>query len=300
MFLALLQAMRPRQWVKNGFLFAPLVFSKNLFHGDLLLRAAAAFGLFCAIASAVYLANDVLDAEDDRRHPVKRNRPVASGRLPAWLALVVATVLAAGGLWAAFALAPAFAGILIAYLAINVAYTLGLKRLAYVDVVVIAVGFVLRVLAGAVAIDVKASFWLFACTFCLAMFLALGKRKHELLAAAAAGSDGTAHRKALGRYDLTTVDRALLMAGTSAVWTYVLYTLAPETRENFHTVLLAFTVPFPAFGVFRFMSLVDKATRASSPTEALITDVPFAANMALWLASVVAILYWAANALGLP
>ena len=300
MFLALLQAMRPKQWVKNGFLFAPLVFSKNLFHGELLLRAGAGFGLFCAIASAVYLANDVLDAAEDRKHPVKKHRPVASGRLPAAVALVAAAALAGAGLYGAFALSGAFATILLAYLAINAAYTLGLKRIPYVDVAVIAVGFVLRVLAGAVAIHVGASFWLFACTFCLALFLALGKRKHEILVATASGGDRAAARKALGRYSLAGVDRALLMAGTSAVWTYVLYTLAPETREHFHTVLLAVTVPFPAFGVFRFMALVDRTGRASSPTEALITDVPFAANMALWLVSVVAILYWAATVVGLP
>jgi 4-hydroxybenzoate polyprenyltransferase len=297
MLLALLQAMRPRQWVKNGFLFAPLVFSKNLFHGDLLLRSAAAFGLFCALASAVYLANDVLDAAEDRQHPVKRLRPVASGRLPAAVALVAAAVVGGLALHGAFALSPGFASILLVYLGINAVYTLGLKRLPYLDVGLIAVGFVLRVLAGAVAIAVQASFWLFVCTFCLAMFLALGKRKHEMLVAAAAGAERSASRKALGRYDLVTVDRALLMAGTSAVWSYVLYTIAPETRENFHTLLLAFTVPFPAFGVFRFMALVDRPGRASSPTEALITDGPFAANLALWLASVVAILYFAAGAL---
>jgi decaprenyl-phosphate phosphoribosyltransferase len=298
MLLALLQAIRPKQWVKNGFLFAPLVFSKNLFHGDLLLRSATAFGLFCAVASAVYLGNDVLDAAEDRRHPVKRNRPVASGRLPAWLALAAAAVLAVGGIWGAFSLAPAFAYVLLVYLVLNVGYSLGLKRIAYVDVGIIASGFVLRVLGGALAIDVQASFWLFVCTFCLATFLALGKRKHEMLVAAA-GGDKARTRHALGRYDLVTVDRALLMAGTSAVWSYVLYTIAPETRQHFNTLLLALTVPFPAFGVFRFMSLVDRSSRASSPTEALITDGPFVTNMAVWLAAVVAILYWAANAAGI-
>lgn len=300
MLLALVQAMRPKQWVKNVFLFAPLVFSKNLFHGDLLLQAVAGFGLFCAIASAVYLANDVLDAPEDRRHPVKRDRPIASGRLPIGAALGASALLAGVGLYGAFRLSPRFAAILLVYVAINAAYTLGLKRLAYVDVVLIAVGFVLRVLAGAVAIDVVASFWLFVCTFCLAMFLALGKRKHEMLVAAASGSDRSVARKALGSYDLVTVDRALLMAGTSAVWSYVLYTIAPETREHFDTLLLAVTVPFPAFGVFRFMTLVDRASRSSSPTEALVTDVPFAANMALWMVTVVAILYWVSSAAGLP
>ena len=291
MLLALLQAARPKQWVKNGFLFAPLVFSRNLFHWDLLARETAAFALFCMVASAVYLANDVLDAPADRAHPVKKHRPVASGRLSPRLAAGTATGLALAGTGLGYLLEPTFGACLAAYLAINAAYSSLLKKLAYVDVVVIASGFVLRVLSGARAIDVPTSEWLFVCTFFLALFLGLGKRKHELLAAQEAGGDGAKARSALKSYGLVWVGRWLTAAGVLAVTSYFLYTVAPETHAKFGSYVLALTLPFPAFGVWRFHTLVSRSARASSPTEALITDVPFVANLALWLASVVAILY---------
>jgi 4-hydroxybenzoate polyprenyltransferase len=291
MVRSLVAGMRPHQWVKNGFLFAPLVFSRNLFHLDQLLTAVAAFFLYSAAASAVYLGNDVLDVEADRRHPVKRYRPIASGALPIPLAATMAIVLA--GL--ALAIAPlidwGFAAVILGYLVMNTLYSWRLKRIAYVDVGVIATGFVLRVLAGAQAIQVPTSNWLFVCTFALALFLGLGKRKHELLVAGEEGHDGSKARKALAGYQLHHVNVALLLAGTVAAASYVLYTIAPETHEKFGTYLLALTLPFPAFGIWRFNQLVSHHARATSPTEALLTDRPFVVNMAIWMVAVVAILY---------
>ncbi|WP_373046236.1 decaprenyl-phosphate phosphoribosyltransferase [Vulgatibacter sp.] len=300
MLRTLVQGMRPHQWVKNGFLFAPLVFSRNLFHLEAFLTAVAAFFLFSAAASAVYLGNDVLDVEADRKHPVKRFRPIASGALPIPLAAGMAAFLAGGSVAVATAIDLAFAAVILGYLVMNTAYSVSLKRIAYVDVGVIATGFVLRVLAGALAIAVPTSNWLFVCTFALALFLGLGKRKHELLVAVESGHDGTKARKSLKGYQLRHVNVALLLAGVLAAASYVLYTVAPETHEKFDTYLLALTLPFPAFGIWRFNQLVSHSARASSPTEALITDPPFVANMVIWGVAVVAILYSALSGMPTP
>lgn len=287
----LLAGMRPHQWVKNGFLFAPLVFSHNLFHVEVLLTAVAAFFLYSLTASAVYLGNDVLDVEADRRHPVKRHRAIASGRLPIPVASTAAVLLLLLSLGASIALSIPFAIVVGCYLVMNLLYSWKLKKIAYVDVAIIALGFVLRVLAGALAIGVPTSHWLFVCTFALALFLGLGKRKHEILVAQEDGHDGAKARKALKGYDLRHVNLLLLGAGSLAVLSYLLYTIAPETYGKFNTYALAVTMPFPAFGVWRFNRLVGEHRRASSPTEALITDPPFVANLGLWLISVVVILY---------
>jgi len=292
MIRSLLVGMRPHQWAKNGFLFAPLVFSQQLFEPGPLLTAIAAFLLFSATASAVYLANDVRDVEADRRHPVKRHRPIASGALPVRLAIAASAVLALGALGLSLLVGRGFALVVLGYLAMNTAYSFGLKKIAWVDVGVIATGFVLRVLAGALAIAVPVSHWLLVCTFALALFLGLGKRKHEILVAEEAGHDGSRARKALKGYQLRHVNVALLVAGTLAAVSYVLYTMAPDTHEKFGTWMISLTVPFPAFGIWRFNRLVARHTRASSPTEALLTDPPFVANMVAWMAAVVAILYF--------
>lgn len=290
MILALIEAARPRQWVKNGFLLAPLVFSRNLFHPTPALHAAAAFALFSAAASAVYLGNDLLDVEGDRAHPVKRKRPIASGRLSPRAAAFAALALSALSIGGGLVLQPGFAAVVALYLVINLAYSTVLKKLAYVDVVIIASGFVLRVLAGAQAIEVPTSHWIFVCTFFLALFLGFGKRRHELLAAEEAGSTAGETRKALTRYDAGTVGRLLWLSGAAAVASFLLYSLDPETQARFGT-WLAFTTIFPAFGVLRFRQLVERKDRPSSPTEAILTDGPFVVNVLCFLAATVVIVY---------
>lgn len=293
---ALVAAMRPHQWAKNGFVLAPLIFSQNLFDPEQLTQAVLAFLFFSFTASAVYLVNDVLDRDSDRLHPTKRHRPIASGRLSPRAALAAAAVLGPGSLLAGLSLGPAFVAVLLTYLAVNFCYSLRLKRIAWVDVGMIASGFVLRVLAGAVAIGVATSHWLFVCTFALALYLALGKRKHEILSAQLAGRDGAGARVALGGYTLRSLRVALAAAGLASVASYFLYTLSPETAHKFGTHLLAWTVPFPAFGIWRFGKLLAQAERAQSPTEAILTDPPFLLNLGLWLLAVVGILYAAAGA----
>lgn len=289
--LALVEAMRPHQWAKNAFVIAPLIFSRNLLDLSLVASAVAAFFLFSFTASAVYLANDVLDRAADRQHPVKRHRPIACGRLSIRSAWTAAALLCGGSLAAGLLLGQPFVGVLLLYLAMNSLYSLWLKRIAWVDVSVIALGFVLRVAAGALAIGVAMSHWLFVCTFAVALYLALGKRKHEILAARHAGEETTRSRKALGGYSLAHLDLGLRAAGAFAVAGYLLYTLSPDTIAKFGTSLLALTVPFPALGIWRFGTLLSRGSRAQSPTEAILTDAPFLSNVAIWLISVVVILY---------
>lgn len=289
--LALLEAMRPHQWAKNAFVLAPLIFSRNLLDPTLLFLALGAFVLFSFTASAVYLANDVLDRDADRQHPIKKNRPIASGRLSPRAAWIAAALLGGGSLLAGFRLGPPFVGVLLLYLVMNSLYSLRLKRIAWVDVSVIAFGFVLRVAAGALAIGVAMSHWIFFCTFAVALYLALGKRKHEILAAQHAGKETAKSRKALDGYSSAHLDWGLRAAGTFAIAGYLLYTLAPETVAKFGTSLLSLTVPFPALGIWRFGTLLSRGSRAQSPTEAILTDAPFLLNLAVWLISVVVILY---------
>lgn len=288
---ALVEAMRPHQWAKNGFVLAPLIFSRNLLDLSLVALALEAFLLFSFTASSVYLANDVLDRESDRLHPVKKHRPIASGRLSPRAAWTASAILCGGSLAAGLHLGLPFVGVLLLYLAMNSLYSVRLKRIAWVDVTTIALGFVLRVAAGALAIGVAMSHWLFVCTFAVALFLALGKRKHEILAAQFAGSEKTQARAALGGYSLAHLDWGLRIAGTLAICGYLLYTLSPDTITKFGTALLALTVPFPALGILRFGQLLSRGSRASSPTEAILTDLPFLVNVAIWLIAVVAILY---------
>lgn len=281
----LLKAMRPHQWVKNLFVVAPLVFAKGLDDVDLVLRSALAFVLFSLAASSVYLLNDLVDVEADRAHPVKRRRPIASGALPMTAArgamAVLATVACAGALVLNVWVLATIAG----YLLLQVAYTYRLKQVPYVDVLCIAAGFELRVLAGTFALDVPPTVYLLVVTFLLSAFLGFGKRMHEL--------QGTAERtrSVLAKYSPRTVNVLLQLTALATTGTYVVYTLDPRTREFFGTDYLAATIVFTEFGVIRFMDLVRNRADADSPTEQMLKDWPFLLNLVLWAVAVVVILY---------
>jgi 4-hydroxybenzoate polyprenyltransferase len=281
-------ALRPRQWIKNLFVLAPLLFARHLFEGSMLLRAAAALALFTAIAGAVYVINDLFDIHKDREHPFKRLRPIASGALPVPTARALGASLALGGLAASFALGWPFALVALGYFLLNLTYTLTLKHYAFVDVLCIAGGFLLRVVAGSLAIDVEISRWLLICTFALALFLALGKRKHEYVALHL-GGNGTA-RRVMRQYRLGQLNAALWAMGLATLTSYVLYTVSAETVAKFGTPWLPCTIPFIAFGLWRFARLIDLHD-AESPTEEMLKDVPFVANALLWLAAVIAVVY---------
>lgn len=285
---AFLGALRPHQWVKNLFVFAPLVFAKQLGNSDLLLHALLATALFCLLSGAVYLINDILDVESDKAHPVKCNRPIASGALSIGAARNGAIILVAVSLglgW--WGLNQDFALIALGYFTLNLVYSMWLKQVAYIDVGLISGGFVLRVLAGACAISVETSRWLVVCTMLLALFLGFGKRLHELRLV---GTDAQKSRKSLAGYNVSSLKVAMKVLGLLTAGAYVAYTLDPVTVGKFQTKLLVLTAPCILFGLFRFQSIVADQEARKSPTERMIRDIPFVVNLLVWSTAVLIIL----------
>jgi 4-hydroxybenzoate polyprenyltransferase len=290
---ALLVSLRPHQWTKNLVVLAALAFSKHLFDGDAVVRAGMAFATFCGLSGAVYLVNDLVDLERDRLHPSKRHRPIASGALPVATARAAAASLVALGLLAAWGLGPGFFACALSYLALNLAYSFALKDVVILDVLAIAIGFVVRAVAGALAIQVVFSDWLLVCTILLALFLALAKRRHEL----ATLENAVGHRQALAEYTPYLLDQMIGVVTASCLTAYAFYTLAPETVEKYRTERLALTIPFVIYGIFRYLYLVHRKEQGGSPSDVLLTDRPLLAAVALWAAAVVLIVY---TAPGLP
>jgi 4-hydroxybenzoate polyprenyltransferase len=289
MFRALLKTMRPKQWLKNGLVFVPLFFDGKLLEVDNFVRALAAFGLFCAGASAVYLMNDLRDIEQDRQHPTKRRRPLASGQLSVPLATAAAVVLAAVSLPTAFLLAPAFGLILLGYLLVQMAYSLWLKHVVLLDVLIVAAGFILRVAAGA-AIIVPAverfSPWLYVCTFLLALFVALGKRRQEIVLL---GGEAGNHRAILDDYSLDLLDRLIGIVTTSALVAYSLYTFLAEGLPANHFMML--TIPFVLYGIFRYLYLIHVRHEGGAPEEIFLRDRSLQIALLFWGLSVYMALY---------
>ena len=286
---ALLVSLRPHQWIKNLVVLAALAFSKHLFEPDAFLRAAVAFVVFCALAGAAYLVNDLLDVEQDRQHPLKRQRPIASGALPARAARLAAAVLTASALAASAWLGRDFALVALGYFLLTLAYSLVLKHHVILDVLAIAIGFVLRAVAGALAIGVRFSDWLLVCTILLALFLALAKRRHELVSL----EDASGHRRILREYSPYLLDQMIAVVTASCLTAYAFYTLAPETVEKYQTDRLSWTIPFVIYGIFRYLYLVHRKEKGGSPTEVLLADRPLLAAVALWAVVVIAIVYTA-------
>ncbi len=290
---ALLREMRPHQWVKNVFVVAPLLFAGPMLreHGELTgavtLRVLAGFAVFCLASSTTYILNDLHDLTADRAHPIKRHRPIASGALPerlAWAWFGAFLALAAVG---ALYVGPWFAACVGAYFAMNLAYSKGLKHVAWVDTAVIAFGFLLRILAGGEAASVQLSRWLVTCTVLLALFLALGKRKHELL------TSDASHRVALSGYRASHLQIALWILALGTVAAYAGYTLDADTAQRFHTRLLPWTVPFPVLGLWRFSRLLDRPDTAHSPTERMLRDPLFVLNLLAWAGTTLVLIYGA-------
>lgn len=282
------RTVRPHQWVKNVFVLAPVFFSKDLFEPRLFFRAAGAFGVFCLLAGAVYTINDIADAEADRRHPVKRHRPIASGRVSVHAARILAGVLVMAGLaGAAYGPLP-FLVVAWTYFLQNLAYSFKLKQFAYIDVVLIAAGFVLRVVGGGYGTHIHVSAYLLVCTALLALFLGFGKRRHELAAAAARAKQ---QRAALSGYSAKGLDVALAVTGVATVGTYLAYTLDPATSAFFGSDKLWLTTIFVVLAVLRFLFLVRSRPHAESPTQEMLRDGPFVGAVLLWVGVVVWIVY---------
>jgi 4-hydroxybenzoate polyprenyltransferase len=285
----LIVSLRPRQWAKNLLVFAGLVFGYRLFDIPSVVRASAAFAVFCTLSSAVYLVNDVVDRPADRIHPLKALRPIASGAIDVRVAWFVATLLAATSLAVAVWLDLKFGLIALAYALLMVSYVSMLKHVVVADVCAIGLGFALRAWAGAAVIHVPVSRWLLIVTLFLAMFLSLTKRRAEL---SALGADAVTHRRVLRAYNSWNVLDILIAVVTGATLvTYALYTVSPDTIERFGTTRLLFTLPFPVFGVVRYLFLVYRGRGGADPSEHLLSDVPLLASVALWIITVTAIIY---------
>ena len=280
-------SMRPGQWVKNTLVFAPLIFAMRIGDPEAVVRVAFTFVLFCLLAGGVYLINDVLDRDRDREHPLKKKRPVASGALPARTAATAGGAAAFLAVAASLFLGPGLALTMAGYLALNFAYSRHLKNLVIIDVMAIAAGFLLRVVAGAQAIPVAISFWLLLCTGLLALFLAFGKRRHELLLLEA---DASTHRPILDEYSPYFLDQMIGVASTSTVIAYALYTISPDVQEKLGTSWLSLTIPFVLYGIFRYLYLIHQKDQGGDPTETILTDPPLLVNILLWVVAVLLLL----------
>jgi len=285
--LALFSALRPRQWVKNVFVFAALVFAGRLGDGAAVARVALTFVLFCVLSSAVYLINDVRDREADRRHATKKRRAIASGEIGAGTASAVSVVLAVAALFAAFHLSTSLGEVASAYLVLNLGYSFGLKRVVILDVMMVATGFLLRALAGAVAIDVAISRWLVMCTGLLALFLGFVKRRQEV----AASEEGSVTRPILKEYSLPFLDQMIAVVTGATVVAYSLYAFSPEVAQKLGTTHLGLTIPFVLFGIFRYLYLVHQRGIGENPTLVVMTDGPLIVDILLWASTVVLALY---------
>ena len=290
----LVRSMRPKQWPKNLVVFAGLIFAQKIFsardgsvviHWIPILRACGAFAAFCVVSSATYLLNDVYDREADRIHPTKRNRPIASGALPVSVAVIAAILLFVVGLAGSFLLTWKLMAVLLGYLALTVAYSVRLKHVVILDVLILAAGFVLRAFAGTVAIDVNLSVWLFLCTILLALFLALTKRRAEMTVF----EDATQQRSVLANYSPALLDQMISVVTASAVVSYAIYTTTPS---EFHSPNLVLTVPFVIYGIFRYLYLVYQKQVGTDPDRALFRDAPFVINILLWLIAAGVIIYF--------
>ncbi len=285
---ALAEGLRPGQWIKNGFVFAALIFSRRLTSPPAVLRVGIAAAEFCLIASAVYLLNDVLDLEEDREHPVKRRRPVASGRLSAAGAHAAAIALATLALGSSLTLDRDFFFVIAIYAGLNTLYSAALKHVALVDVFVIAAGFVLRVIGGGLVIHVELSPWLIVCTTLLALFLALSKRRYEMVLL---GEDAAARRPSLAHYSPYFLDQLIGIVTACTVMSYALYTLSADVRAKFPGKRLELTVPFVLFGIFRYLYLVHQRAEGGNPARLLLADAVLLLVVLMWAASIVLIIY---------
>lgn len=285
---SLITSLRPQQWTKNLFVLAALPFGLKLFDPAAVAMALAGFVVFCALSGVVYIVNDLYDRENDRLHPAKRRRPIAAGELAPRSAAMWAGLLAAGALTAAVWIGPKFAAASAAYLTLFALYSRWLKHLVIIDVMSIAIGFVLRTYAGAAAIAVPVSDWLLVCTVLLALFLGLSKRRHEITLLA---NGATGHRRILDEYNPYLLDQMIGVVTASTLMAYIIYCTSPDTTERFGTHNLVLTIPFPIYGILRYLYLVHRRDGGGNPSELLITDRPLLICVGLWGLVTAAVIY---------
>lgn len=286
-FFTVLRAVRPRQWIKNLAVFAPLLFAKHITDPRAVLEATRAVVSFCLLASAIYLLNDWMDRAADREHPEKRLRPIAAGQMSGWTALLLGLVLSSLGLGLSWTLGRDFLNVTLAYVGLQILYTLWLKRFVLLDVVIIAIGFVIRVVGGGVAIQVPVSNWLYLCTLLLAVFLGFAKRRHEL--SSLDNESAAAHRQVLSAYSLPLLDQLISVVAAACILSYGLYSVSAETQAKVGSDRMKLTVPFVMYGIFRYLYLIHRKNQGGSPERVLLTDPP----ILLTVAGFVAVAAWA-------
>jgi len=284
----IIKNLRIHQWIKNFFVFAPLIFSQNVFNLPLLVKTIFAFVLFCILSGATYILNDIQDLEEDKLHPVKSKRPLASGRLKKTHAFSACILLVLLGLVGAYYLHIHFFMALLIYFILQIVYSSWIKHVVILDVFLVASGYLIRVIAGGLTIGVQLSPWLFICTFLIALFLALSKRRHELILL---DEGAEAHRPILKEYTPLLLDQMIAVVTASTVISYCLYTVSSETIAKFGTKNLLFTVPFVLYGIFRYLYLVHQKDEGGSPEALIIKDKPLLVDLFLWIATAVLILY---------
>lgn len=288
MLQSLVKLVRPTQWLKNGLLLAALIFSAEIRSTTKLSAALIAMALFCLLSSAVYTFNDLFDREQDKRHPLKKERPIASGQVSPSLAVAMILILLSAGLAGAWTVNFEFFIVAVFFVVLNFMYTIWLKNIVIVDVMSVAISFVMRALAGAYAIVVPASKWMLINTLFLALFLGFGKRRHELVLLDAGA---TAHRRILGRYSPYLLDQFISLVTASVVVMYMLYTFSTEVTAKLGTDDLYLTIPFVIYGIFRYLYLIHKEERGGSPTQVLISDMPILISVVLWIITFILLLY---------
>lgn len=288
MFRSIVRLIRPAQWLKNGILLAPLIFAGEATHSYRVELAFLAAAIFCLLSSAAYVFNDIFDLKQDRQHPVKRLRPLAAGQISPDRAAIVVVVLSLAGLGIAYLVNLNFLLISAAFLLFNFLYSVWLKHIVIVDVMSIAISFVLRAYAGAMAITVPASKWLLINTLLLALFLGFGKRRHELVMLE---EGAAAHRKILDKYSPYLLDQLIGVVTASVVVMYMLYSFSPEVSSKLGTQNLFLTIPFVVYGIFRYLYLIHKEEQGGSPTSVMFSDKPILLTVVFWILTVIMILY---------
>lgn len=285
----LFKSIRPQQWLKNLFIFAPLIFSENIFNRSMFLLSLLAFAVFCLLSGALYILNDLKDIEEDRLHPIKSKRPLATGRLKKSQAIAAFVILSFVSLLLAAMVNREFLWVCLVYFVLQIAYSFTLKHVVILDVFIVASGFFLRVIAGAVAIQVQISPWLLICTTLLALFLALSKRRHEILLL---DEEAVNHRPILKEYSPYLLDQMISVATASTVIAYCLYTISGETIEKFGTNKLILTIPFVLYGIFRYLYLIHQKAEGGTPETLILKDRPLLFDIFLWIISAALIIYF--------
>ena len=285
----LFKSIRPQQWLKNLFIFAPLIFSENIFNRSMFLLSLLAFAVFCLLSGALYILNDLKDIEEDRLHPIKSKRPLAAGRLKKSQAIAAFVVLSFVSLLLAAMVNREFLWVCLVYFVLQIAYSFALKHVVILDVFIVASGFFLRVVAGAVAIQVQISPWLLICTTLLALFLALSKRRHEIILL---DEEAMNHRPILKEYSPYLLDQMISVATASTVIAYCLYTISGETIEKFGTNKLILTIPFVLYGIFRYLYLIHQKAEGGTPETLILKDRPLLFDIFLWIISAALIIYF--------